>query len=242
MTENKASQLSDIEQLNAIIRLFEHPVKFLLQGGKYGLRSVGKFISVVILFFVTNIILFLFLLYRLFAYGYTHQELGWLICIVIFGILFLLYAGYRAYYVVMIDVFNLMYSNLSPFFHQLCGCIIDHSAELYASNIGKRGGKKLEQIICFTSQLSVEFGKRIPRLIQWVFSFILNRIPVIGMLCDMKQTIESGDREKAESQLFGKVDQYIHESIFKPNNLRYIFWLLPLNILFIIVTGIILID
>jgi hypothetical protein len=232
--------LPEMEQWNTFLRLAEHPVKLFLQGGKYGISSAGKFFGVVVLFSATNFILFLFLLYRLIAYSYTHQELGWVLGITLVGILFLIYAGYRAYFVVIIDIVRFVYCHSTPFFHRICGQIIDHASELYTAKIDGNG-KKLEQIIHFTTIFSDEFGKCCPRLIQRGILFLLNRIPVVGMLRDLKQTIESNDHDKAETLLFEKVDKYVHELIFEPNNLRFIFWLFPLNIVFFLGAGIVLI-
>lgn len=227
---------SNAEQWTALLEIADRPLRFLWHGGKYGARSAGKFIGVLALFAVTNLGLFAFFLYRLFAYGYSHGDLSWVLAGVLLGILFTAYAVYRAYFVVLVDTSKFVYDRSTPLFRRICTQIVGHARELYDSK-HDIGGRKLDQVIDFSSLVSEQYGKRCPRLVRNGISFLLTRIPVVGMLFELKQVITDGDREQAGIMLYDKVDRYLHESVFEPNNMRFVFWLLPINVVALIVFG-----
>lgn len=241
LTDITPGENFNAEQWTTLLAVADRPLQLLLHSGKHGVRSVSKFIGVLALFIITNLCLFLFLLYRLFAYGYSHDELAWGIAGVLIGVLFTVYAGYRAYFVVLVDTAKFVYDRSTPLFQGICTRIVGHAFELYNAKLDT-GGKKLEQIIDYSSLLTEQFGKRCPRTIQRGISFLLARIPVVGMLLELKQVITDGDQERAGMMLHEKIDRYLHESLFEPTNMRFAFWLLPLNIIALIAFGTIMIG
>lgn len=231
----------DIEQWTVFTKLADNPIKLLLHGGKFGVRNAGKFGIVILLFAITNLFLFGFVLYRLFAYSYSHQELGWTLAAMLLGIIITIYAGYRMYFVVLTDMAKFIYSHSTPLFQEICATIVDHSSELYTKKIDA-DGKKLAHVIDFSTLLSEQYDNRCPRLIKRGILFLLTQIPVIEMLVGIKEVIADGERDQAKKILFQSIDRYLHKSIFNANNIHFIYWLLPINFVGVTTIGMILIQ
>lgn len=234
------SSVFNNDNMDALIKLSGHPVRLLLEGGKFGLNSAGKMIGTLFLFLIVNFVLVLIAAYKFLWIKYTHDNIPPMLFVVALGVACLCYAFYRSYKNVILDVVQMVYRNASPLFHVICGQIVSHAVEFLngrTSGVTEQlarldeDGKKLEQIINVQKIIADKYGKA-PKLIRRSIEFVLRRIPVAGILIDMKDVIASdgSNQEKATMLLHQKIDKYVEESIFSQNNLRWVFWLLPLNI------------
>ena len=60
---------------------------------------------------------------------------------------------------------------------------------------------------------------------------VLNRIPFVDMIIDLKESIQKGKKMEASVKLFDKMNGFISVSIFGKNNSNWIWWMLVLNII-----------
>ena len=89
---------------------------------------------------------------------------------------------------------------------------------------------------------ALDFGKmvnskyqKIPKFLRKGIILILNRIPFVGMIVDLKEDILKGNKVEASSKLYNKMDVFISDSIFGNNNTKLVWWLLPLNIIILFI-------
>lgn len=231
---------NDDDQLTALMRLSGHPLRLLREGGKLGLGSVSRLVAILALFVSVNLILFGYAAYKLLWVAYSHSNAGILFFLIVLGTAFTAYAGYRAYFGVVLDIAKFVYGNSSPLFHSICGQIVDHASEFYSkhssgvqSGMAKidPDGKNIAKIIDLQKIMTEKYGKA-PRLVRGGVSFVLNRLPIVGMLLELKDVLVADDgKTKATDLLHHKIDRYVEESIFSQNTIRWVFWLLPLNVL-----------
>ena len=55
------------------------------------------------------------------------------------------------------------------------------------------------------------------------------------MLIDLKQEISQGNKVEASTKLYNKMDGFISDSIFGNNNTKWVWWLLPLNVIILFI-------
>jgi len=199
--------------------------QLLQEGGQHGVQSIAKVIGVFLLFVTTNLLLFGFLIYK--------SGVGGGLFAALFGFLFTIYATYRAYSVVKINTAKFVYTHATPLFQRICTRIIERATLLYDTNAGT-----VEQVVALPTMLDEQFGNRCPRLIHKGVSLLLSRIPVTEILGSMKQNIASVDKDQAGRMLFERIDDYI-QSIFERYSMKYVFWLLPVNVLLLLGIGIV---
>lgn len=208
-----------------------NPLRLLREGGRSGLKNVGRLIAVLLLFGFVNLGLSVYAAYRLFWIDYLHQNIAWFLLILLSATLWSAYAAYRAYCNVLLDVAGIVYRRSSPFIALVCRRLVEHASEFLAAGHGKE--RHIGKIIHLQQLISEQFG-RTPRFIRSALMFVFRRIPVLGMLIDLQDTISGGEKERAIALLHEKVDLYVEESIFSRNTFFWIYWLLPVDILTII--------
>ncbi|MDR3197224.1 MAG: hypothetical protein LBU34_05075 [Planctomycetaceae bacterium] len=227
-----------------LIQLLKHPFQLFWEGSKLGFNSVGRLIGIIFLFSLVNIMLFGYAAYKLLWQSYSFYNIGILVWLIILGLLFTAYAGYRAYSGVVLDLAKFIYQNASPLFHTICERIIDHASEFYDKHSGivqnnivkiDPDGKKIEKIINIQQIITEQYGK-VPKNIRNSVSFVLKQLPIVNMLFDLKDVLMLEGKEKATDLLHQKIDRYVEDSIFSRNTTFWILWLLPLNIIVLLFT------
>ncbi len=225
------NQNQDVESFSVLMQFSEHPLRLLREGGKRGLGSVGRLLGIMLLFGGINVLLFGYAAYRLLWLAYSHQNVGTFVVSICLGLLCLAYAGYRAYFGVVLDLAKFVYQNASPLFHTICGRIVDHASELMTNRSATAmDGKMMGKMVDVKNIMAEKYGKA-PRVLQNSVSFILKRIPIAGMLFEMKDVLTPDGKEKATEMLHQRIDRYVEESLFSQNTISWIFWLLPVNVI-----------
>jgi hypothetical protein len=144
------------------------------------------------------------------------------------SIAFVAFAAYKAYHFVLKDSLRVVYQFTQPFFKKISDSIIEKSNDLMNDKIDLKH-QKLSKVIDISKILFEQYGK-VPTLLKSAIDMIINKIPIVGMLNEMREMIFQEDKEKASQALFRKIDGFITEKVFGDNNTNWIFWLLPLNI------------
>jgi hypothetical protein len=137
------------------------------------------------------------------------------------------YAAYRAYQYAFIDVVRVIYEIMSGFFQNICAIIIDKVWAIFQDKT-KLNNKQLEKAINIGEIVNEQY-KKMPRLLKRGITLVLSKVPVVGTLMTLRNELVEGGKEKASHKLFEKMDGLIGD-FFQANNTRWVWWLLPLNI------------
>mgnify|MGYP006928158305 CR=1 FL=1 len=227
---HEANQLEAQEKTARVLELLERPMLLLAKGKSLGVKGVTRFVFIILLFGAVNTFIYISALVVALMY---HSEislsgLSFLLWVILTGFAFTFFAGYKAYRYAIIDALRVVYSGLGPVFKSLTGSLVDKAGEMYSSS-NSIDSNKLESSVDIISILKDKF-ERIPRLLRKGIGFILNRIPFVSMLDDVSGDIKAGNQNEAKDKLYSNMDGFITNTIFGGNNTRYVYWLLPLNI------------
>ncbi len=127
----------------------------------------------------------------------------------------------------------MIYENLSSFFHKISELIIDKVEVLFQGKIDLTDNQ-LTKALDFGKMVNSKYPKT-PKFLRKGIILILNKIPFVGMLIDLKEEILKGNKIEASNKLYNKMDGFISNSIFGNNNTKWVWWLLPVNIIIIFV-------
>ncbi|AUC75531.1 hypothetical protein [Olleya sp. Bg11-27] len=221
------------EKNNKLLELLDHPWQLIKEGGKLGVNGVKRFFTVLFLFSVSNTFLFLYSINRLFSTDFEFRKLLVVCFVLIIGLSLTIYSAYRTYHYVVIDTIRVIYENLSSFFQKISQLIIDKVEHLFQGKVDL-SDTKLTKALDFGTMVNSKYQKT-PKFLRKGIVLILNKIPFFGMLTDLKEDISKGNKVEASTKLYNKMDGFITESIFGNNNTKWVWWLLPLNILLLII-------
>jgi len=229
------NNLHDNSNLNeeTIFELFKNPIQFLKESSKYGIKSLKRFFSIAILFGVANTILFLFSIYRIFLFDFSFKNLNVLIGVFGFCILATFYAIFKAYNYIITDVLKVFYTQIKPLIKKGSSLLIDKSEGLLKTN-QTSDKKRLLKSINIKKLLKNTFNK-LPNLLGNALTSLLLQIPIIEMLIEVSELIIDDKKIEANNQFFQKIDNFIVNSIFEGNNTLWIWWMLPLNVIGMII-------
>jgi len=220
--------LENEENSNKLIEMLDKPWKLILQGGKYGVKGVKRFFSIVFLFMVTNTFLTFYAFSRLIASGFGFGKAFTIAFVFFIGIGFTIYAGYRAYKFMVVDLIRVLYVNGAPFFQKICDIVINKVQSIFS---GKKDVKQadISKALNFSKMIHGKY-QTVPRFIRKGIIMVLSKVPFVGMLVELQEDISSGNTTAASAKLFTKVDGFISGTIFGMNTTKWLYWLLPLNI------------
>lgn len=220
------------EKTNRLIQLFYRPWSLIKEGGKLGLKSVKRFFVILFLFAFSNLLLFFYALYRLFSTSFEWHKLLLLLLILLLGIGFTIYAGYKTYRYVLVDAMQVVYGNLSSFFYGISEQIIEKT---YGFSGGKIDvNKNLHKTLDFGKMVHSKYRK-IPKILRKGIILILSKIPFTGILFSLQSDLQkNNNKAEASAKLYHKMDKFISGNIFKKNNTFWLGWLFPLNIIVLI--------
>ena len=217
------------ENNNKLIQLLDQPWRLIKEGGKLGVNGVKRFFTVLFLFSITNTILFFYAISRLFLANFESGKIGFVFLVLIIGIGVTIYSAYRTYQYVVIDTIRVIYENLSSFFKKISELVID---KVEGSLKGKVNltDNQLNKALDVGKMVNSKFQKT-PKFLRKGIILILKKIPFVGMIVDVKEDILNGNKIEASTKLYNKMDGFISDSIFGNNNTKWVWWLLPLNII-----------
>ncbi|NNJ56284.1 MAG: hypothetical protein HKP14_09135 [Bacteroidia bacterium] len=203
----------------------QNALQLILQSGKFGIRGAKRLFSIGFLFGFCNLLLITYGFYNYF--GKHSESINGLYLMLLFavGILFTGFALYRAYQFVLVEIFGYAYQQSSGLFHRLSEVIIDNSEKV----VNQSNDSQFSKAFDYASVLKEKFD-RAPRFVSKAVSFLLNKIPLAGMVKNVQSELAEGNKEEASSHLYNEMDTFITQNIFGSNNTKWVYWLLPLNI------------
>ncbi|MCB9245855.1 MAG: hypothetical protein H6606_05440 [Flavobacteriales bacterium] len=226
--------LPESEENNSkLFALLDHPRRLLKEGRKQGVHGVKRFFSVLFLFGITNTLLLFYSIIRLISLPFEFNKLLFVLLILIIGLGFTFISAYRTYQYVVLDTMRVIYGNLSSFFYRISELLIDKAENVFKGKADLTDSQ-ITKVLDLGNLLNARF-QRMPRFMREGITMILDRIPFVGMLMDLKEDVLNGNKSEASAKLYGKMDHFISNSIFGKNNTRWVWWLLPLNVLILLI-------
>lgn len=226
-SENQEFELTN-EENSKILELLEHPWRLLKEGGKFGIDGVKKMFTHAFLFGFTNFFLFLYAIYRFFASELSVPHAGYILLVLAIGVGITAYAIYRTYNYLIINTLGALYANSSSFFQKIVAGIIDKVDGLI-DGTKEVTDAQLQKAISLGNMVNEKYAK-MPGLFRKGMNLLLNRIPIVSMVMEIKGDLKTGDKAGASIKLYTKMDNFVTESIFGSNNTNWVWWLLPLNV------------
>ncbi|WGH76260.1 hypothetical protein P8625_03590 [Tenacibaculum tangerinum] len=221
------------ERNNQLLELLNYPWRLIKEGGKLGVNGVKRFFTILFLFAFSNTVLFFYAISRLLSTDFEFIKILFVLLVLVLGLGITIYSAYRTYQYVIIDTMRVIYENLSSFFHKISELIIDKAENLFQNKVDLTDNQ-LTKALDFGKMVNSKYQKT-PKFLRKGIIMILNKIPFVGMLIDLKEDISQGNKVEASTKLYDKMDGFISGTIFGNNNTKWVWWLLPLNIIIIIV-------
>ncbi|NHN25996.1 hypothetical protein FIA58_009950 [Flavobacterium jejuense] len=221
------------EKNNKLLELLNKPWRLIKEGGKLGVNGVKRFLTVLFLFALSNTILFFYAISRLLSTDFEFTKIVIILLVLLIGLGITIYSAYRTYQYVIIDTMRVIYENLSSFFQKISELIIDKVENLFQGKVNLTDNQ-LKNALDFGKMVNSKYQKT-PKFLRKGIILILNKIPFVGMLIDLKEDISKNNKLEASTKLYNKMDRFISDSIFGNNNTRWVWWLLPFNIIILLV-------
>jgi hypothetical protein len=212
-----------------LLELMDNPMQLLRQGGAYGIQGAKKFLPVIGLFILANLIVCIYMLVQLLSGTYIPEKLLFGVLVVIVGIGFTAFAGYKVYRFMIIDTLRVIYQHSEGLFRKICSIIVDKADDVMKGKLDF-SNPNVQQAINLTS-LMQQYYSKMPKLLQRRFIKLLERIPMVKMMQPIGADIISGNKPRASALLYDNVNAFIMNSIFAANNFKWVYRLLLLNLL-----------
>lgn len=201
---------------------------FFLTTGKFGVKGIKYFTLVVILFGMGNLVTFLFSLYKFIGLEKGTSEIAIFIGIFIVGVVFTILACYLTYKYLMLDGVHIVYKKMEPLVRKVCSIVMN---KLGTKAVDKENETKMDKVFNTQDLIQDIYGTKVPRPIKWGISFVMDNIPFVSLLADVKNARKNETTEEASEYFYQQVDRYIVSEIFDSNTMKWIYWLLPLNMI-----------
>ncbi len=211
-----------------LLELISSPWQLIKEGGKLGVKGIKRFFGLMLLFGILNGLFFLVAAIKLFLNEVNQNNLIGLGLVALVGIVTLGYTARRAYQYVLIDTVRVIYVNFAPFFQKVCSIIIDKTEKLFTGK-STPNNRTLAKTVDLSKLVYEQFQKT-PSFIRKGIVTVLEKIPFSGLLVQLQSDISQGQKEVASQTLFQKMDSFILNNIFGNNHTKWVWWLLPLNI------------
>ena len=226
---SELEKFRDNEETGRILDLINQPWKLVTQGSQYGITGVKRFFGVIFLFASANTIMFLFALVRIYYTGFEFGKLMYALLVLVIGLGIMAFTIHRLYHYVFIDALRVIYSNMSSVFRKISEYVV---GKVFDAAKGKADISKSEiaKALDFGMMINEKFQK-FPRIIKKGVVFLLNRIPIVGMVMKLKDELLGMTQAEASNRLYDQMNNFIMESIFGNNNTQWVWWLLPANVI-----------
>lgn len=189
---------------------------------RQAIKAVKWFSIILLTFGVINLI---FLIVSLI--GKSQSTLYTSLTLIV-GILIIAFSLSMTYRYVIVDALSVAYKYLTPLFKKICIKIINTVVDK-GNKLTKRD---IEQKLNVGSLMVEIYGKKAPKYVQKGLLFALGKIPFNTFLTNMQQELsEKKDNRRLSEILYKQVDNYMTGSVFGENSMKWMPWLVLLNLL-----------
>lgn len=227
-TQNEIPEIEN-EKNASLLELLNHPLELLRNGSKFGITGFKRLLTNGFLFGASNLVLFLYAIYRTFATELAGSHFGYVILVLLIGIGFTAYAISLTYKYIVINVLSAVYENSTSLLQRATTGIIDR-VDGMLDGTKEMTDAQVQKAVNVGSIVNDKYAKA-PRILKKGITMVLNRIPLVGMLMDVKEDLVAGNKTTANDKLYNNIDGFLTNSVFGTNNTKWVWWLLPLNII-----------
>jgi hypothetical protein len=217
------------EESASLLDLMNNPLQLLRQGGTFGIQGAKKFLPVLLLFIVANLLVCIYMLVQLLSGTFISEKLLFAVLVVFVGIIFTAFAGYKVYRFMIIDALRVIYQHSEGFFRKICNIAVDKADDVMQGKLDF-SNPNVQQAINLTG-LMHQYYRKMPKLLQRRFVRLLERIPMARMMQPIGADIINGNKPRASALLYDNVNAFIMDSVFAANNFKWVYGLLLLNML-----------
>lgn len=205
-------------------------VSFLSSAGKFGFKGLKYFSLVLLIIGFINTIFLIVSIFKFMSVKPISSYLLSIFVVLLIGVLCTIAAVFFTYKYLLIDGIKVIYGHLNPFFKRLSGIIVDKVSN-FATDKVHISDKHIEKAFNIGDVFAEVYGKRVPKLMQKGISYIVKRLPLSEFIFNIRDCIRDKEKEKASELLFEQIDAYIGQNILGGNNMKFLYWLIPLNII-----------
>jgi len=196
--------------------------QLLKDAGKQAIKAVKWLFISIFSFSILNILFLLIALFR----GENTNKIHIILTLVI-GVVIIVFAFTKTYRYILIDALSVAYRYLTPLFKKISIKIIN----IVVAGGNKITGRDINKSLNVGSLMLEIYGKKAPGYVQKGLQLVLNIIPFGSFLTSMQKELSEKKNNKVLSEILYKyMDEYIINSIFKENTMKWMLWLLLANI------------
>jgi hypothetical protein len=228
-SEEKDARLKLIE----VSKLYSHPLKIIRATGASGVKGGKRLIAVFFIYVFSNVMLFLFTLERVMVNEFRVVNLLILLAVILILVGTTIFVTYRAYRFLITDTIRVLHQELIVVFKDVSEVIID---KVLILSKGRADLSKInyEKVVNFPNVINDHY-KMLPKFLRKGIINILNIVPLTAMVMDIKDEVSNNNKVLASKKLYAKMDDYIVTSLNAKSKSKWIWWLLPFKILFVII-------
>ncbi|MDR3200313.1 MAG: hypothetical protein LBT68_02535 [Spirochaetales bacterium] len=191
-----------------------------------GLKIIVLSLTLVFLFLIPNLAGIGFAIAALVKVEITKWVIVFFVLVILTAALSCVIAFFFTYEYFLVDTIRIIYAYLVPVFRLICGSLAKRIAE-GNSGIVKKGYDWSESI---ADSFQQTYSRKVPRLIRIAIRFILEQIPFADIMYHISIDAKTTDTEALGADIYTQFDAYLHTRFFDENTMKWILWLLPLNI------------
>jgi len=197
--------------------------------GKFGIKGAKYFAFTLLLTGLVNTIFLIISIIKFYPVETTAKYVSGIIVIIAIGVLCTVGGMFLTYKYLLMDGLKVLYSHLAPFFKKLSTVIIDKISDV-ATNKVHITGQHIEKAFNIGNIIVEVYGNKVPKFAQKGITFMVKRIPFADLIGEAKDSLKDQDKEKASNLLYSQIDNYINTSILGGSSMKFLYWLIPLNI------------
>ena len=220
----QSSLSSTKEKLEGISTFMDGPGKLIVEGGKFGVVGVIKILMTIVLFGGANLMLLLYAGYRGAVADSNSMNILYGGVVLIIGIIMTIVAGVKMYNFVRVDAIRLAYEKIRPYLPELFVKLVNQVADQKVDP----NNPNIQQALGIASFFNSAFMK-LPSIVRRFLVRRIERLPFAQFFRELHAELVKGNRQAVADTIYQRTDTYLTE-FFSDNTLRWILWLLPLNI------------
>lgn len=207
--------------------------KVLLETGKIGAKGGARYIQVMAVTVLLNLVLFFTSIALGVRYGFEWSDIKYVFLVLALAIVFVIFTSIKTYQYIIIKALEEFYPDAKPLVFKLFHLTVVKTEQTIRER-DSISNEQLKSAISFGFVIN-EYYQGLPRLIKKGLIFLMNRIPVYPMLLELREDIKDQRTEQASIKLFVEADKYI-QNYFGENTTKWLYWLIPLNVVVILTT------
>ncbi len=228
----KQNELKNLK--GSTIEIDKNPLTFLRKNSKEGISIIKGMFGTILLFGTINMVLIIFSIFKYFTSNSNTVKFYDLLIALLICVSFGIIAYVKSYRNAINKAINIAYDKLNYLLQKFCNLVVEKVITIFKTKKENLNSENLNELISIQEILNKIFSK-LPKFIVKGITMLLNKIDVIDLLLEFKDDIQQGNKEEASNKLFTKIDTQIKEALLADTSKTWVYWLLPVNIIIVLV-------